>query len=101
MDSKQQVINHIQDGFQELYKSQHPTSIANSDFKMDWASALFKEDARLLSANITPPEICNALFSLKPYKAPRADGLHTSFFQHFWPTLGNSIIKEVQRIFAT
>ena len=35
LDSEQQVINHIQDGFQELYKSQHLSSIAHSDFDVD------------------------------------------------------------------
>ena len=68
---------------------------------MDWATSLSEEESRLLSANITPIEIHNALLSLKPYKAPGPNGLHAGFFQHFWPSLGNLVTEEVLRIFAT
>ena len=91
LDSEQQVINHIQDGFQErfqeLYKSQHLSSIAHFDFEVDWATTLSKEDSRMLSANISLLEIWKALFSLKPFKAPGADGLHAGFFTTSGPLL--------------
>ena len=45
-------------------------------------------------------EIKAALWSLKPFKAPRPDGLHVGFFQNFWHTMGNSVIKKVQKIFV-
>lgn len=95
------MINHIQDGFQELYKSQHPTSIAHSDFEVNWATTFTEEDLRMLSANISPLEIRKALFSLKPYKSLGADDLHVGVFHHFWPTLGSLVIEEVQNIFAS
>ena len=45
-------------------------------------------------------EIKAALWSLKPFKAPGPDGLYAGFFQKFWHTVGNSVIEEVQKIFA-
>ena len=95
------MINHIQDGFQELYKSQHLSSIAHSDFDVDWATTLSDGDSRMLSTNISSLEIQKALFSLKPFKTPSADGLHAGFFHHFWPTLRSSVTEEVQNIFVS
>ena len=37
---------------------------------------------------------------MKPFKAPGPDGLYAGFFQKFWHTVGNSVIEEVQKIFA-
>ena len=62
---------------------------------MDWPTSLFEEELRLLSANVTPIEIHNALLSFKPYKAPGPGGLHAGF------CLGNLVTEEVLRIFAT
>ena len=101
LNSEQHVINHIQDGFQEPYKSQHLSSIAHSDFDVDWATTLSDGDSRMLSTNISSLEIRKALFSLKPFKAPGEDGLHAGFFHHFWPTLRSSVTEEVQNIFVS
>jgi len=38
---------------------------------------------------------------MKPYKAPGPDGLHTGFFQRFWLTTGDSVIREVERAFIS
>ena len=40
------------------------------------------------------------LWSLKAFKAPRPDGLHASFFQRFWLTVGNSLMNKVKKIFS-
>ena len=44
-------------------------------------------------------EIKEALWSMKPYKAPGPDGLHAGFFQRFWLTVGDSVRKEVEKAF--
>lgn len=44
-------------------------------------------------------EIRANLWTLKPFKAPRLDGLHVGFFQHFWAEVGNSVCLEVKRVF--
>ena len=46
-------------------------------------------------------EIKGALWSMKPYKAPGPDGLHTGFYQRFWLITSDFVIKEVERVFAT
>ena len=40
------------------------------------------------------------MWSLKPFKALGSDGIHAGFFQRFWPIVGRSIIREVQKIFT-
>ena len=55
----------------------------------------------MLSTHISSLEIQKALFSLKPFKTPSADGLHARFFHQFWPTLRSSVTEEVQNIFVS
>ena len=38
---------------------------------------------------------------MKPYKAPGPDGLYAGFFQRFWLIMGDSMIREVERVFTT
>lgn len=45
-------------------------------------------------------EIKAALWSLKAFKAPGLDGLHTGFFQRFWLIVGNLVISEIKKAFA-
>ena len=44
---------------------------------------------------VSTEEIKNALWSMKPYKAPGPDGLHAGFFQRFWQTVGDLVKDEV------
>lgn len=44
-------------------------------------------------------EIRVGLWALKPFKAPRPNGLHAGFYQHFWMEVKNSIYKEIKGIF--
>ena len=48
---------------------------------------------------VTLEEIKEALWSMKPYKSPGPDGLHTGFYQRFWLIVGDSVIKEVMKVF--
>lgn len=47
---------------------------------------------------MTEDEIKAALWSLKAFKAPGPDGLHAGFFQHFWPSVGNSVVEAVKKL---
>ncbi|XP_075669750.1 uncharacterized protein LOC142639464 [Castanea sativa] len=38
--------------------------------------------------------------TMKPFKAPRTDGLHAGFFQRFWSLVGESVKREVKKIFT-
>ena len=54
-----------------------------------------------ISRGINEEEIKVALWSLKPFKAPRSDGLHAGFFQNFWPVVGDSVSEEVKKVFVS
>ena len=46
-------------------------------------------------------EIKDALWSMKPYKAPGPDGLYAGFLKRFWLITGDLVIREVERVFTT
>ena len=52
-----------------------------------------------LDAMVTLEEIKEALWSMKLYKSSGPDGLHTGFYQRFWLIVGDSVIKEVMKVF--
>ena len=45
-------------------------------------------------------DVKNGLWSLKPFKAPRADGLQAGFLQQFWHEVGKSISEVVMDVFV-
>ena len=49
---------------------------------------------------VTVEEIKQALWSLKAFKALSPDELHVGFYQKFWLIVGNSVIKEVKKVFV-
>ena len=101
VEDEDQVMDIILSGYKELCQTQHLTSISTADLEIEWAIAFSEDDSRKLSVIPLNTEILKALSSLKPYKAPRVDGLHADFFQHFWHILGSSVIDEILTIFAT
>ena len=52
-----------------------------------------------ISGMVTLEEIRDALWSMKPYKAPGPDGLQAGFFQRFWHVVKDSVLEEVRRVF--
>ncbi|OMO59932.1 reverse transcriptase [Corchorus capsularis] len=66
---------------------QHPVITSNS------IPALLKE--------ITPGEVFNALFQMKPWKAPEVDGFQAGFYQECWASIGPSLTSLVQSAFET
>ena len=57
-------------------------------------------DSHNLNLPISEDEVKGALWSMKAFKAPGPDGLHADFIQHFWHTVGNSLIEEVRKCFT-
>ncbi|GKV21615.1 hypothetical protein SLEP1_g31576 [Rubroshorea leprosula] len=45
-------------------------------------------------------EIHDALFSLKPFKAPGPDGLHPMFFQRMWPVVAEILCSDIKNAFC-
>lgn len=83
LTNEQHVIEHILKGFQDLYQSQHTTSITHSDFKIDWVVALTEEESFLLSSDVSSPKIKSVIFSLKPFKAQELMAYMRGFFSTF------------------
>ena len=54
-----------------------------------------------MSREIYIQEVKNGLWSLKPFKVPRPDGLHIGFFQTYWNIVGSSVFEEVKEIFRS
>ena len=52
-----------------------------------------------ISGMVTLEEIRDALWSMKPYKAPGPNGLQAGFFQRFWHVVRDSVLEEVRRVF--
>ena len=71
--------------------SQNPPSLSQ------WHVQLSKEEKQLIDTMVSTEEIKEALWSMKPYKAPGPDGLHVGFFQRFWLIVGDSVRKKVEK----
>ena len=52
-----------------------------------------------MGREVVDEDVRSGLWALKPFKAPGPDGIHAGFYQHFWHEVGNSVCKEVKKIF--
>ena len=50
---------------------------------------------RMLNMPFQDLEVYSALKQMYPLKSPGPDGMPPLFFQHFWPTIGNTVTKMV------
>ena len=100
INEEDSVKEFIRRGFIGIYS----TSLANASRINPTLSQsqprLSDVERDIISGVASEEEIRNAMWSLKPFKAPGPDGLHAGFFQKFWPVVGGSMIEEVKRIFV-
>ena len=82
-------------GFAKLFTSSLTCSPFFPPHLSRWQVALFEDESLSLSTPVTGKEIKQGVWSLKAFKALGLDGLHASFFQRFWMSVGESIRKEV------
>ena len=54
-----------------------------------------KDMNKLLNLTFQGNEVYIALKQMYPLKSPGPDGMPPLFFQHFWPTIGNTVTKTV------
>lgn len=94
-------MGFIRKGFCDIYSTSHTSSTRNLSHDTRWQVCLSNEERDSLSQRVTTKEIEARLWLLKANKASRPNVLHASFFQYFWPMVGESVIKEVKSIFYT
>ena len=66
---------------------------------VQWLVQLSEEEKQSLDTMVSIEEIKEVLWPMKPYKAPGPNGLHADFFQKFWLLVGDSMRKEVEKVF--
>lgn len=59
------------------------------------------EDRTSMGRPLEKDEIKNAIYSFKPLKSPRPDGLHPLFFQKYWSDIEESVVNTGMKIFSS
>ena len=97
-----EIKQFIRCGFDQVFLSSLSCVPRVDPTSSQWQSRLLDSEKESISwgGGASEVEIKAALWSLKPFKALSPDGLHAGFFQKFWHAVGNSVIEEVQKIFA-
>ena len=93
------VREHFRKGFVSLYTTSFVEVERVPSFSVQWQVQLSEEERCSLDVTVTLEEIKEALWAMKPYKSPGPDGLHAGFYQRFWLTMGDSVVKEVMKVF--
>ncbi|XP_010507173.1 PREDICTED: uncharacterized protein LOC104783755 [Camelina sativa] len=84
--------------FQKLFASSYPRE-EDLQFFQDFVPKVNEEMNELIIADVTSEEVRQAVFSISPSRAPRADGMTGLFFQKYWSVVGEQITKEVLSFF--
>ena len=92
-------MEYFRKGFNALYTTTQVAVPWNPPCLDQWQVQLSEDVKQSLDAMVSTEEIKEALWSMKPYKAPRPDGLHVGFFQRFWLIMGDSVRNEVEKAF--
>ena len=96
---EREVMEHFRSGFVSLYTTSLEAAYQVPSHDVSWQIQLSEQAKVSIGAMVTLEEIKDALWSIKPYKAPGSDGLHAGFFQRFWLVVGDSVKEEVKRAF--
>lgn len=75
-----EVTEFFRKGYISLYSTSHDTATRIPHLSAQWHGQLSEEVKSSLSTMVSSEEIKNALWSMKPYKAPGPDGLHAGLF---------------------
>lgn len=92
------IKDHIQDEFSKLYASVMFMANIDSSVANFSCCMLYEEERRHMGREVDDEEIRNALWSLKPFKAPRPNGSHAGFFQYFGMMCKPLSAKKLKRL---
>ena len=88
----QEILDHCTVFYDNLYGTCTVPSNIYSNFSDSPAlSRLSEEDAQMLNEPISIEELHTAVKSMKKMSAPGLDGLTVSFYQEFWPLVGQYV----------
>ena len=79
-----EIKDYISNGFKKIYMTKLNVSSMTSNVSEFSCYFLEEEDRARIDGDVTKNKIRADLWALKPFKAPRPDGLHASFYQLFW-----------------
>ena len=96
---EENIANYIQRGFEDIYSTSQTFSSQLISPSSQWQAVLPNEVRDSLGCEVSVEEIKATLWSMKVFKALSPDGLHARFFQRFWLIVGDSVVKEIQKIF--
>ena len=96
-----EVADVVKKGFIKLFCTEKTSVIRNHWVLPRWSNVLSEEALSSLNHPISPMEIRDALWSIKPFKAPGPDGLHAGFYQNSWSIVRESVEKVVFEAFRT
>lgn len=99
IQEEKDIAEFIRNGFRDIYTSSLTTSSIAMPTVSQWQGRLNEKEKESIGGQITMEEIRSTLRSLKAFKAPRPNGLHASFFQRFWPIVGELVVREVKKNF--
>ena len=91
MIAENEIKDHIRVSFRKLYTIEQTVSSMTSDVSNFSSCFLGEEDRDKIDGVVTNEEIRLGLWALKPFKALGPDGLHASFYQHFWIEFKNFV----------
>ncbi|XP_050237967.1 uncharacterized protein LOC126687449 [Mercurialis annua] len=83
--------------FKEIFSSSNPTGIDRvfADFPNKVTTAMNDQ----LTSQVTAQEVCEAVYSINPSKAPGSDGFTGFFFHHYWRIIGPDISDSIIEFF--
>ncbi|XP_071906010.1 uncharacterized protein [Coffea arabica] len=95
----EEIITEVDNYYKHLFNSTRIECLA------DILDGLPSTITDHMNGNLTRPvednEIKLALFSMNPTKAPGPDGMTPLFFQHFWPTIKDEVVKAIKSFFQS
>ncbi|XP_030958722.1 uncharacterized protein LOC115980633 [Quercus lobata] len=79
LTEEREVMDHFRSGFVSLYTTSIEVVSQATSHDGSWQVLLPEQAKEAIGALVTPEEIKDALWSMKPFKAPGPDGLHAGF----------------------
>ena len=76
-----EFASFVRQGFLNLFSSSLISIPRSVWLPLSWTNHLPLEEVNLMDREVSSEEIKEALWTLKPFKAPGLDGLPTGFFQ--------------------